>query len=326
MRTFSTVAALILAIGALAQNETDAQGRKQGPWVKTYEGTSDVRYTGQFKDDKPVGTFKYYHEGGQLSAEMRFAQGGVSRCVNFHDNGQKMAEGKYVQEQQKDSIWNYYDRNGALRKVEQYQGGKLHGLTVAYYANGQEAQRIHWQRGVEEGEWQEFFEDGNPKIQGRYSNGEPEGENLYYYSNGKVEIRGQWRNGNRDGNWKYYNEDGSVQLQVLYADGQFVKEKKENGVFKEYFRNEKLKSEHTYSNGMRHGPFKEYYDSGEWVIEDRPEGPKGEPADKVRVLKGQQVMRSGNYKNDELHGEVKYFFDNGRLEKVEMYSEGTLQK
>ena len=49
-------------MGAFAQppvtvNQKDAQGRKQGPWERTWADSEQLRYSGQFKDDKPTGTF-----------------------------------------------------------------------------------------------------------------------------------------------------------------------------------------------------------------------------------------------------------------------------
>jgi len=317
---------LCALVSTQAQNRTDEQGRKQGPWVKTYEDAQDVRYSGQFKDDKPYGRFKYYYKGGQLSSELRFSgNGSISRTRNFHDTGKLMAEGKYI-DQQKDSTWVYFDRSGRKRSVENWNTGELNGLSETYYPNGKVAERIHWYNGTQVGEWKQFFEDGVLKAEATYENGEPEGTMKYYYPNGKPEISGQIHNGFRDGNWVYYNVDGSIQLQVLYQWGKVIKEKKENGVFKEYYNEDIPKSEYTYAKGMRNGPFKDFYDQGEWVIEERPEGPKGEPAESVRVLEGVQVQRSGKYVNDLLEGEVRYFHENGHSDKVEVYKEGVLQK
>ena len=220
----------------------------------------------------------------------------------------------------------YFDRSGRKRSVEEWRSGELNGLSETYYPNGKVAERTNWQDGTQIGEWKQFFEDGVLKAEADYQNGEPEGSMKYYYPNGKLEISGKIRNSFRDGNWIYYNEDGSIQLQVLYQWGKVIQEKKENGVFKEYYNEDIPKSEYTYAKGMRNGPFKEYYDQGEWVIEERPEGPKGEPAESVRVLKGVQIQRSGKYVNDLLKGEVRYFNENGHPDKVEVYEEGVLQK
>ena len=49
-------------------NELDASGKKQGIWTKTYKN-GNLRYRGQFKDDKPQGLFYYYFSSGESQAE-----------------------------------------------------------------------------------------------------------------------------------------------------------------------------------------------------------------------------------------------------------------
>ena len=44
-----------------APNRTDEKGRKQGEWAKAWPGGT-LRYQGQFKDDRPVGLFRYFDE------------------------------------------------------------------------------------------------------------------------------------------------------------------------------------------------------------------------------------------------------------------------
>ena len=62
MRTFFTILFITLfsfIINAQDVNKIDAKGKKQGVWKK-YHPNGMLRYTGSFKDDKPVGVFKYY--------------------------------------------------------------------------------------------------------------------------------------------------------------------------------------------------------------------------------------------------------------------------
>ena len=49
-------------------NQVDAKGLKQGLWHKNYPGTTIYMYEGNFKDDKPVGTFIYRYESGKVRA------------------------------------------------------------------------------------------------------------------------------------------------------------------------------------------------------------------------------------------------------------------
>lgn len=149
----------------------------------------------------------------------------------------------------------------------------------------------------------------------------------WYYADGKKEIQGTMVNGLRDGAWTYYNEDGTVQVQVLYAQGTYVKDKKENGVFKEYYDDEQVKSETTYRKGVREGRHAEYHDNGRWV--DRPVkvGPEGFGRPETEhVLEGQTVKLECTYKADRLDGELKEFDERGMVVRHEMYAAGELVK
>lgn len=306
-------------------NRTDAQGRKQGPWVKRWE-TGMTRYEGQFTDDKPVGTFRYFDEKGKLTSLVEHAgDGSASRARHFHPDGSLMATGKYIG-QQKDSVWNYYGGDGKLRKVERYMAGQLEGEQVTYYPNGQVAERETRQKGQLHGPHSSWFENGKLKSESTYVNGEAEGTMVFYFPNGQKEIEGKVVNGNRDGVWYYFNDDGTIQLQMLYASGVLKKERKENGVFKEYYDDEQLMSETIFRKGKREGPFKEYHDNGTWLIKPLPADPiSGAPADMERVLEGQTIKRTGTYVNDLLEGEVKEFDTKGKMVKVTRYVAGVEQ-
>ncbi|MEO8067462.1 MAG: hypothetical protein ABI599_07215 [Flavobacteriales bacterium] len=320
------LAALMAAFSyATAQNVTDAQGRKQGAWSKSWPN-GQVRYIGQFKDDKPQGTFKHFTEEGLVSTVQVFAaDGNTSHAQHFHPSGRVLATGKYVG-QAKDSLWNYYDEDGKLRKVERLVKGTLHGDEVSYYPDGKEAERTGYDHGRKQGAWKQWFPDGAVKAEGIYTAGQPEGRMTWYFANGKKEIEGSTVNGEKDGTWFYWNEDGSMQLQMLFAKGELVKAKKENGVFKDYYDDEQLKEEMTWKNGALNGPFTEWYDNGKWV--ETPMAPTAEgifAGDLQRELKGQTKKREGTYVNGNLHGSVKVYDELGTLLRIEEYADGTLK-
>jgi antitoxin component YwqK of YwqJK toxin-antitoxin module len=303
-------------------NRSDAQGRKQGTWVKTWP-SGKVRYEGTFKDDRPIGEFKHFDEEGALTTIQQHAgDGKVSRAKHFHPNGKLMAAGKYVA-QKKDSTWSYYDDSDQLRKVERYANGVLHGLQEVYYPNGRTAEQENFDQGLRHGESKSWFDSGVLKSEAIHAKGEPEGRMTFYYPSGKKEIEGKMVNGDRDGTWYYFNTDGSLQLQVLYRQGVLIKERKENGTFKEYYDDEQLMSEVTYKAGKREGPFVDYYNNGRWVVQPMPSDPVvGAPADMERTLQGQTRKREGTYRNDMLEGEVKEFDEKGKQIKVTRYVAG----
>jgi antitoxin component YwqK of YwqJK toxin-antitoxin module len=71
------------------------------------------------------------------------------------------------------------------------------------------------------------------------------------------------------------------------------------------------------------GPFRLWYDLGEYVIEDFTDSETDEILQR-QVLKGTQVSSEGDYFEGELDGPVFYYTKNGELEKTATYREGKL--
>ena len=310
---------------ATGVNRMDGQGRKQGTWSKLWD-TGQVRYSGQFVDDRPVGLFRHFDEKGRLVTVMDHGKGGgPARAVHYYESGQEMAKGNYV-EQAKDSTWRYFGPEGHLRKEERYRLGTLHGEQVSYYPSGQPAEKEERVEGLLHGPSTSWFDNGKLKSESTYVKGEPEGRMTFYFPSGKKEIEGNLINGSRDGTWYYFNEDGTIQVQMLYAKGVLKKERKENGVFQEFYDDQQLKSEETYKKGKREGAFKEFRPNGKWTMKPLPADPVlGAPADVQRVLEGQTVKREGTYVNDLLEGEVREYDDKGKVVKVRRFVAGVEQ-
>ena len=73
----------------------------------------------------------------------------------------------------------------------------------------------------------------------------------FYFPNGSKEIEGQNVNGMREGTLvSTSTRTVASSCKMLYAKGELVKERKENGTFKEYYDDEQLKSEVTYKKGQ----------------------------------------------------------------------------
>lgn len=323
---FATLLMLVASAQPPAHNQKDEKGLKQGQWSRTWAESTQIRYEGQFKDDVPVGRFTYYSTQGKVESIVDHYPGGkASHARHFHPNGKLMAEGRYVG-QEKDSVWTYFDTESRLRSTERWTAGKKDGEQLTFFADGKVAEKATWAKGVQQGVFEQRFDNGQVKHKATYQQGEPEGVVTYYYPSGKKEIEGSMVNGDRDGSWYYFNEDGTVQIQVLYKQGEYVKDRKENGTFKEFYDDEKLKSEVTYKAGRKEGRFTEWNDDGAWTTKPVQVGPPGgEKSDLERVLEGQTKKREGTYKNDLLEGEVKEYDEHGKLLRTVNYVSGNPQ-
>ncbi len=212
----------------LAQNNTDAQGRKQGEWIKYHEGTQKIKYVGTFKDDKPVGKFKFYYPDGNLKGISEYKNGGNdSFTVMYHPNKKVASFGKYV-DQKKDSTWIYYDENENLSMTENYLDGKLHGKQIVYYPKGELDKQPRvleittYKNGLKHGDWAQYFKSGQKLSEGTYSIGDFVGKVIYYHSNGEKNHVHHYKNGVKHGFCYTYDKSGEEIGKVYYWKGRLL--------------------------------------------------------------------------------------------------------
>lgn len=205
---------LLFAVAPLMSqdfNKTDAKGRRQGVWRGFYPN-GQLRYEGQFKNDKCKGTFKYYDEQGNLKATNEFDKSG-EKALNktYAPNGRMIATG-YYQNQKKEGEWKYFDEaSGQLRLVEDNKEGKVHGWSKLYNPNnGVLAEETQYVEGQPEGQCRKYSDTGTLLMECLYHKGRLEGPTKTYYPSTALKEEGQYANGEKVGLWKTYNEDGDV--------------------------------------------------------------------------------------------------------------------
>jgi antitoxin component YwqK of YwqJK toxin-antitoxin module len=197
----------IISLFSFAQlNQVDAKGKKQGVWEKKYPNSNAYEYKGQFKDDKPIGTFYYYYPSTKKKAIIQHDEKtGRAVAKLFHESGVDLAYGIYIN-QLKDSVWTYYGPSGKLSYKETYKAGKLNGKKTIFYVPedpADKSQRVamiqNYVNDVLEGEEIEYFEDGTVKSKGTYVKGIKQGEFITYHPNGIKMIVDTYKNGKKHG-------------------------------------------------------------------------------------------------------------------------------
>lgn len=230
MKKFVFVACLLISFISLAQT-TDAKGRKQGYWKKT-DDRNKVLYEGEFKDDVPVGKFKYYYPNDSVRAVMIFKNDGkVAYAKLYHMNGKRMAEGKYINKEIKDSTWKYYDELGVLLSMDHYKSGKKDGVCYVYLPDGAVAEERSFKDDMMDGPFKEYFAKNVIRSQGKYINGKLEGRVSYHYPNGIEAAAGYYKNGLKNGPWLYRFENGNIKEKELYKNGKLANAKETEEFF-----------------------------------------------------------------------------------------------
>ena len=300
-----------------SQNITDSKGLKQGKWSKKDE-SGRLKYEGQFMDNKPYGTFIYYHENGKQKAVSTFFDDGTkTHTIKFNYSGIREAEGNFLN-QQKDSIWLFFDATGkTIIAQESYKSNKKDGTFISYFKDGTIIEILNYKNDKKHGSWLTFYEEKKPRIEAKYLNGELDSIYNVYNVNGTKKIEGKYTKANKDGNWFFYTENGTLSKQEMYKLGKLSKTVYFNGTFKIYYSDEVLKEVFSYKDGKKAGPYFEYYNNGKFVKKTKTTDDGAQEV--IEVLEGQTVKCKGQFENDKKVGKFFYYKENGKLDKEENF-------
>ena len=207
-------------------NKTDANGKKQGEWMKTYPNSRAFEYKGQFKDDKPVGTFTYFYPSTKVKAIVKHDPNSTrSSAFMYHESGTVVAFGIY-RSQKKDSVWTHFGPSGRLSYKETYKNGQLNGKKTIYYIpedpedKSERIAKIYtYKMDVIDGEVIEYFDSGSLKSKATYVNGRQEGIFIMNHPGGKPMIEERYKNGERHGWCLAFDEEGKEIGRKFYKGG-----------------------------------------------------------------------------------------------------------
>ncbi|PCJ82346.1 MAG: hypothetical protein COA49_02280 [Bacteroidetes bacterium] len=320
-------------------NLIDNEGEKNGVWIRVYgegAGKGKLYYIGTFNHGVPEGVFYYFYESGKLMSKIEHPYHDSSEntlnqtsAIHYRENSSVQASGFYISSDEDDNpvregSWGFYDEGSKQRKMETYSSGKLNGPYWIKTGKGQIVEKGEYASGVLNGEKVTYYDNGVVRQQMNYLDGTLEGDFKVNHSNGFPKIEGSYFEGRETGVWKTYSNKGVLELIIHYEYGKRVKEIRVNGTFEETFPDGRSKSEYTYRDKMKDGPFRVWYDQGEYVIEDFTDPETGEQL-KRQVLKGTQVSSEGEYVKGKLDGPVYFYDEKGRLVKTENYIAGVIQ-
>jgi antitoxin component YwqK of YwqJK toxin-antitoxin module len=315
-------------------NVADSKGKRQGPWIRAHAANPKaLYYRGQFKDGVPVGEWEWYYESGELMTKMNHIKGDqITDNLTYYEKGGKMSEGRFEkkkiegkEKRCREGLWKFYDESGQLKAEEQYTDSLLNGEARYYYSNGKLASMMRYVNGTKEGAFIEFYDNGKKQREGTYLRGTYGGALATWYDTGMKETTGQYTKGLPDGTWYYYKSNGAIEVIVLYKMGKEQKRQYMEGTHMEYYDDGIPKCEYSWESGKKNGPFTEWYDLGhfEMVPDTKEDADLG-----IRMkekLVGAVISRTGDYLDDQLEGEIKYFGTKGELIKTENYVGGKLQ-
>lgn len=187
-------------------NSYDHNGKKTGVWMKKYPN-GNIRYSGQFLNDKEVGVFKFYSEfySNQPYIIKKYKKNSnVCQVQFFTKTGVLESQGAMLGKNRVGK-WLYYDVDGKSVVLEEnYFQGKLSGVTNVYYKDGSLTEVRHYKNGILHGESLRYTDQGKLIAKIPYQNGKIHGKVFYYENTGVIRETGFYDQGKRVGRWEFY--------------------------------------------------------------------------------------------------------------------------
>lgn len=153
-------------------NSTDAEGLKQGKWIKFNADKSVILEEGNYVNNKKEDVWKQYYNSGKIKTELTYKNNKADGYAKFYyENGNVSEEGLW-QSNKWVGAYKMYFENGNLSYEWNYtEQGKRTGTQKYYHPNGKIMIEGDWQEGKENGIIKEYDDAGNLVAEKNFNGG-----------------------------------------------------------------------------------------------------------------------------------------------------------
>lgn len=301
-------------------------GKPEGIW-KSYHENGQLRSEGLRRNGKSDSTWKFFFTDGVMQSLIEYTQGIKISQTDFHPNGMRSAEEKFVNGiKNGDAI--YYHLSGNISRKLIYVDGKKEGTGVAY--------------AEDDGRIISFFTYKNDiaikedKINRKDKFGAKQGIWKEFFTSGKVKTEWTYKDDLLEGMVRYFKEDGSVSKTEVYRAGQRVIDQTPDvklEIDRDYHNNGRVKSSVNIIDGKKQGVYREYNRTGEITASKMYQNDEvtGEGiVDANMKMQGKwkifypggKIKSEGDYKDGKRTGKWTFYYSNGQIEQVGTYANG----
>lgn len=295
---------------------------------QSFHANGTLNTTGWYVDGKQEQLWLSYHLSGKVRTEDYFLSGVLTgESFYYNPDGSVFSRFDYVNGKIEDAV--VFSAKGESELKRTGNGSSYN--VVTYSRSGKELSTLGIQCGNNHGPAITRFADGRPFIENEFFNNKRNGPFKRYSTSGSLELEGYYQMGNSERIWSWYYPNGQLEVR-----GMFVADERDS-VWVYYHENGKMSARHEFENGERHGITQffnfggalvmEYqYIKGDLVAWRAPGAAQWTPFNGSGVIRSKYpngvVAFEDSFKNGQLHGSRKFFFENGVLFKEIQFQEG----
>jgi len=115
--------------------------------------------------------------------------------IEYYSNGNVLVKGQKNSKGQREGLWEFFYKNGNIKRRTQYVEVKRDGIEEYFYENGKIHWRIPYKDDVEDGIEEEFDERGNIHCRTPFKEGKEDGIEESFDVLGNIIRTRVWKNG-----------------------------------------------------------------------------------------------------------------------------------
>ncbi len=294
-------------------NRYDKNGKKHGVWKEFYPD-GKLKREMYYIHGQLNGLYKEYSPDGKLITVLMYKYGKpekvnkntvreITQKQTFYPSGRLKHSGFYKHDSIPVGVHKEYDEAGNVTMVKIYDdNGYLKG------------EGMFDKHGRKTGIWKEFYPTGELKAEGKYKKGKRTGLWKFYYKDGKIEQTGYYYKGKPHKRWKYYDHSGTLLKYESYYKGRYdgpyyLFSNRGDTLVWGYFTDGERDStwKFIYQDKWETGPYKDGLKEGLWTR---------------KLNENNKTIYKANYIQGVPHGKVYYYFNNGKIRRIEEYKMG----
>lgn len=279
--------------GQLLTRMRYVDGKLEGPTV-SFHDTCEIAETGQYKDNKKTGAWASWFDNGQRQAEGPYTDDLRNGTWKFYQDDAAILEGPMVNDAATGTFTERFTTGITWRTdTEMIDGVRTTPDAKACQERGG-SYDVDYKRRTEgcvvdekrEGPWQGYSPEGKLEWRTEYVGGLEHGEHIDYHPTGQILRKGRYMNGNPTGTHEFRSAtnqlygtstvatSGRSPWKAFFSDGIVAEEGEHtngvrDGVWKTFQRKGAPLDETTWNMGVRFGPFREMWPTGELKISGR---------------------------------------------------------
>ncbi len=337
--------------GSLSETEEYDESGKMNGTYKDFDQEGNLLTQMEYKRGEIYSYQQFDRNGKLLREETR--KGGKFEFEGFYNDGVQRLIGMYDAEGEGQKIgeWKYFDRNGMLSSVENFDENGKNGVAKSYASNGQKTYEATYLDNELNGEIRWYYDFGKLKREGQVNDGLYCGEFRSYFGDGTMSAKNYYIDGYYHGKQYYYTVDGELERIDTYANGKKMNVElhfegnayhqtrldsgkgvyelkfphgetmgriefsnyKDNGATIYYFVNGNVQAEGVLINGSKNGGWKYYHPNGQLSAEGVYS--MGDQEGEWRWYDEDGNLETiRRYEHDEMNGLYETFYENGQVE------------